>query len=530
MKLRRSMLIALLAISLCGVMTDLAAADNVGGTLIISSTQSLAHMNPLIGKGIYGYYAANSIFDSLVTINPETLEPAPMIAASWEVSDDAKVFTFYLNEGIKFSNGEALTAEDVKFSLDWTQDPANASAQMSMYSGFESVEVIDDYTLRITAEQSYPAGLTALQIRILPKDTFLQMGAEAFDSEPIGSGPYMMEEWIKGSQLTLVRNSNYWLTMPNLDRVIIRVIPDVTTAELELETGGVDITDTILPQDIERFQMSSSVNVQQTPGLSTQFVGFNAIREPYSNVDFREAVIQSIDMDKVISAVFPYGGATRAFGLVPASLWGNDREWLEENATLSEDDSAAKATFARLTAEGVIPDQFKMTILCPPDANRRKVATILAGNLIQNGIDAEVSPLEWGVYLDILFSGQADVYLLGWTGVGTALDPNEFLSAPYNSANSSSANGGYNMSCYSDSDVDAALDRADTIPNHAEREALYVQAQRIVIGRDHIHLPTYHEPITRGVSVRVHDFSVSPSLQVPFRLCTPFNNVWVDSE
>jgi len=528
--MRKAMLGMLLAGLVICTAAVLTTAENVGGTLTISSTQSLAHMNPLIGKGIYGYYAANSIFDSLVTIDPVTLQPAPMIAKAWDVSEDAKVFTFYLNEGIEFTNGEALTAEDVKFSLDWTQDPANASAQMSMYSGFESVEVIDDYTLRITAKESYPAGLTALQIRILPMDTFLEMGAEAFDSNPVGSGPYMMESWVKGSQLTLVRNANYWLKMPNLDRVVIRVIPDVTTAELELETGGIDITDTILPQDIERFKAMSTVDVKQVPGLSTQFIGFNAVREPYSNLDFRKAVIQSIDMEKVINAVFPYGGVTRAYGLVPASLWANDREWLAENGTLCEDDTSAKATFDRLKAEGIIPDKFKMTILCPPDANRRKVSTILAGNLIQNGIDAEVSPLEWGVYLDILFSGQADVYLLGWTGVGTALDPNEFLSAPYKSANSACSTGGYNMSCYFDAEVDEALNCADTIPNHDERETLYVQAQRIVIGRDHVHLPTYHEPITRGVSTHVHDFTVSPSLQVPFRLCTPFNNVWVDAE
>jgi len=513
---------------LCLTITFGAAfAEKMGGTLTIACRQTLSHLNPMLGKGIYGYYATNSIFDSLITVNPETLEPAPFVAKSWAISEDAKEFTFYLNEGISFTNGESLTADDVKFTIDWTLDPDNASPQASNFKWVDRVEAVDDYTVKIYSKDPFPAGLTSLVVRIVPHDTFEEIGAEDFDSNPVGSGPFMLEEWVKGSQVVLVRNSDYWLKTPNLDKVVIRVIPETTTAELELEQGGVDITDTLLPQDIEHFESLEHINVEMRTGLNTQFLGFSSQLVPYSNLEFRKAVIQSFDMDEAVKAIFPHGGATRAYGMVPPPLWANDEPWLMANSALSEDDDAAEATFARLKRDGVIPADFKAVVYSPPDPNRRKMATIIATNLQQNGLDVEVSQLEFGAYLELLFAGECGMFLIGWVGVSTSLDPYEFLSFMFRGSDSACTSSGYNLTCYENDVVDLLLGVANTNPDFNLRETMYVAVQRIAVGQDYAMLPAYHEALIRGVNKRVQDYFASSTEMIPFQLCSPFNNVWL---
>ncbi len=502
-------------------------SENMGGTLTISARQTLSHLNPMLGKGIYGYYATNSIFDSLVTVNPQTLELAPFIAKSWSISKDAKEFTFYLNEGITFSNGEPLTADDVKFTIDWTMDPENASPQLSMFKWINQVEVVDEYTVKICATDPFPPGLTSLVVRIVPHDTFEQIGAEAFDSNPVGSGPYMLKEWVKGSSVTLVRNPNYWLKTPNLDKVVIRVIPEVTTAELELEQGGIDITDTMLPQDIEHFRSLEGIDVRMRTGLNTQFMGFGGQLVPYNNLEFRKAVAQSFDLDGVVKAIFPYGGASRAYGMVPPPLWANDEPWLMANSALRENDEEARATFSRLKQNGIIPSDFKAVVYSPPDPNRRKLATIIATNLQQNGLDTEVSQLEFGAYLELLFAGKCGMFLIGWVGVSTSLDPYEFLSFMFRGSDSACTSSGYNLTCYENDVVDLLLEIANTNSDFDIREAIYIAVQRIAVGQDYAILPLYHDSLIRGVNERVQDYTVSSTEMIPFPLCTPFNNVWV---
>ncbi|MBS3765213.1 ABC transporter substrate-binding protein [Candidatus Bipolaricaulota bacterium] len=504
--------------------------EKYGGTLTISARQSLTTLNPLMGKGIYGYYATNSIFDPLITIDPDGLKPAPYVAKSWEVSEDATEFTFHIREGIEFHNGEKLTAEDVKFSLDWVLDPDNGSPMKSQFSWVKEVQQVDEYTVKIIANKSFPPGLSQSVARIVPKDTFQEMGEEEFAQNPVGSGPFKLKEWVKGDHATLVRNEDYWLKKPHLEEVRIRIIPEISTAELELEKGGVDITDIISPQSIPRFEKMEDVKVVSEPGLNTQFIGFNDKREPFNNVKFRKAVRMSLDMEGIVQVIFRGKGATPAYGVVPPSLWANDREWLKENATLEEDNEKAKEMFQELKDEGVIPDNFSFKIYAPPDPRREQLATIVATNLKQNGIEAQASPMEFGSLLDVLFAGKANMYIIGWVGVATSLDPYEFVNFNYYSSGSACSGDGYNLSCYENEEVDELIDKANTLVDREEREEAYVEAQRIALAEDFVQIPAWHDDVVRGVNTRVHDYFASSTEIIPFQLVTPFNNVWVEEK
>jgi peptide/nickel transport system substrate-binding protein len=478
-------------------------------------------------------YVVNAVFDELLTLDPETLRPAPYVAKSWEVSEDGAEITFYLQEGIKFHNGEPLTAEDVAFTFNWIADPANASPNQTEFEWLQEVVVIDEYTCKFITKPEWTPFAPALlgeNYAIVPKDTVLEMGDEEFNVNPVGSGPFKFVEWKRGDRIVVERNEDYWLTKPYLERVVFRPIPTLATMMLELEAGGIDISDNVTAEDARRFMDNPDLGVivQQVPSLSYFYLGFNHSKPPANDIRFRRAVYMSVDVTAGVDAIFQGLTGIRAYGAVPPALWANDRELLKTTA-LSEDDEAAKALFAELRDEGVIPPNYEVTIYCPPDPRRTQISTIFATNLIENGLPAKVQPLDWGPLLDLLYrseekpEGEADIYVMGWS---LSPDPHGVLYYLFTTENATvgSAN---NMSFYSNPQVDTLIRYADTILDIDIREPLYVAAQRIMF-KELAHIPLYHYIESRGVQARVHGYKVDPTASMP--LVDPFTNVWVESD
>lgn len=513
----------------------LAAAEEpqYGGTLTVHSSQTFKDLNPMICRDNYSFYVQNQIFDELVTLDPETLEPKPYIAKDWEFSEDGTKLTFYLHEGITFHNGEKLTAEDVEFTFEWILDPENGSPRRPDLAWIKELKVLDEYTVQVITKEEYaPYGPALIQgvNGIVPKDTFQEMGREEFNSNPVGSGPFKFVEWKRGDHITLTKNEDYWLKEPYLDKVIFKPIPKLNTAVLGLEKGDIDIIDNIPAAQIPHLKKVEGVKVLTSPSVSTYWVGFNASKAPFSNRLFRKAVYQSFSMDAAIQNIFQGRTDIRAYGEVPPSLWANDREYLKENVALKEDDESAKKIFSSLKELGVIPKNFSFKIYCPPDPRRKKLSTIMATNLKQNGINATVQPLEWGAYLDALYRsesnpvGKCGVYVIGWTKIP---DPNGFLYYFFHSDNAT-LGAASNWSYYYDPKVDMLIDQARSMTDQEKRAELYVEAQRRA-SRSYIHLPAYHLIENRGVRERVHGFRCDPIIgPIGLNLVDPFTNVWVE--
>lgn len=508
---------------------------HVGGTITIGVSQTFIDLDPRISNSAYDFYVIGEIFDELVAVDPDTLAPIPQIAKSWEIAEDGSETTFYLNEGIKFHNGEDLTAEDVAYTFNWVIDPANASPNLSEYEFLQEVVVIDEYTVKFINKPDwtpYCPGLVSESASIVPKDTCEEMGPEAFNLAPIGSGPYKFVEWKVGDRITLERNEDYWLVYPNLDKVVYRPIPMLATMMLELEAGGIDIADNMPAQDVLRFREMADVDVLQVPSLSYFYISFNCSHEPSSDIRFRKAVYMSVNMDAAVFSIFQELTGVRAYGCTPPALWGGDREYLANTVALQENDAEAKRLFDQLKDEEVIPAGFETTIYCPLDPRRTQLATILATNLEENGINAKVQPLDWGPLLDLLYRSEADplgetyeIFLMGWSG---GPDPDNFIYYLLTTENAviGTAN---NFSWYSNPNVDALIKQAATCPgcDQATREALYVEAQRLAFA-DYPHIPGYHYIETRGVRTRVQDFQISPLGE--HALCDPSVNVWVEEK
>ena len=506
-----------------------------GGTLTIASGQNFKDLNPMVMNAVYDNYVTNQVFDELLALDPETMEPKPYVAKDWEYSEDMTEITFHLNEGIEFHNGEKLTAEDVAFTFNWIINPENGSPNASEFSWLKEVQIVDEYTVKFVVKEDsapYAPGLVAETFAIVPKDTFLEMGREEFNQNPVGSGPFEFVEWKKGDHITLVKNEDYWLKDVNLDKIIFRPIPKVSTMMLELQKGGVDITDTMEPVQVPKFRDMDNVKVMQTPGLNYFYVAFNMSRAPYKNKQFRKAVYMSFDMTKAINSIFNSTAKTaeRAYGAIPPTLWANDREYLKNNVALEENDEKAAELFETLEKQGVLDEDKTITVYSPPDDNRKRLATIIVTNLRDHGLKAETQPLEWGAYLDLLYRGdedplgsQVDIFILGWSG---SPDPNAFTYYMFETKDNAILGAANNMSFFYDPLVQDKIMKAQQTMDQEERKELYVELQRRVMS-EYVHIPAYHQIETRGVNVKVHDYKPDPLSTMP--LVNPFRNVWIES-
>jgi len=243
----------------------------VGGTVTVGVSQTFIDLDPRVSNSVYDFYIIDAVFDDLVALDSETLEPVPFVAKSWETAADGSETTFYINEGITATNGEVIDAHDVAYTFNWVLDPANGSPNATEYEFLKEVVVLDDYTCKFVHKPEwipYCPGIVSESASIVPMDTAEEMGAEAFNLAPIASGPYKLVEWVVSDHITLERNEDYWLVYPNLDKIVYRPIPNLATMMLELEAGGVDIVDNIPAQDVPRFQADPNVVVRQMPSLS----------------------------------------------------------------------------------------------------------------------------------------------------------------------------------------------------------------------------------------------------------------------
>jgi peptide/nickel transport system substrate-binding protein len=532
--------IALIAISsLILAETNVPETPNavVGGTLTIGIGESFKSLDAFNTHTMYDNQVAGQIFDTLWTLHPDTLKAEPFIAKLWEVSEDGSEVTFYLNEGITFHNGEALTAEDVAFSLNHLADISNGYSKTAEITWMKEAVVVDDYTCKIILKPEYTpycpmfsrAGITY----VVPKDTFLEMGEDAFNSNPVGSGPYRFVEWVEGSHITLERNEDYWLVYPNLDQIVFRNIPETSVMMLELESGGIDISDTVTGQDLARLDAMEHIEVQRKPGLTIFYLGFNMSHLPSSDIRFRKAVYMSTDFDGAVFSILRGVTGIRAYGGVPAASWANDVEYLKENVALKEDDVEAKRLFDELKAEGIIPANFKTTIYCPTDPRRTQLATIVATNLKELGVNAEVQPLDFGTLTDIVMrrgdddpeGSDFEMYLYG---LGGEPDPNSFLYQML-SCETLATLGGNNYSNYCNPVASDLLNEAANVPgcDQDAREALYVEAQRMIYA-DYPHIPAYHYLSIHGVNTRVNGYEIPSTAHMV--LCSPNRNVWVEEK
>lgn len=243
----------------------------------------------------------SSIYDYLIELDANTGELVPSLATAWE-TEDGKVWTINLREGVTFHDGSEFTAEDVKFTLERTQDPDLGHLKAQDFSILESVETPDDYTVEITLSEDYPTFpylFTDYNMAILSSEyDYGTMG----ESAPMGTGPFVMEQLIPKESALLSANENYWAQgLPKADELRIYFVPDIDSSVSLLEAGEVDIVPQISPIIKTRLEGLGGFNVV-SPYQESRFIALAADREPFDDNDVRLAFKYTMDPEILAKA------------------------------------------------------------------------------------------------------------------------------------------------------------------------------------------------------------------------------------
>jgi len=320
----------------------------------------------------------------------------PALAKSWEISDDGLIYTFTLQSGITFHDGSALDAEDVKFSLDRSRAENSTNAQKQLFDSIDTIKVTDPETVVITL--SDPNG--ALLFNLAWGDAIV-MSPDSFDkakTAPIGTGPFKFSRWVQGDRIELEKNPDYWGTPAKLDKVVFKFISEPTAAFAALMAGDVDAFPVFpAPENLAQFEADPRFNVVVGSTEGETILSTNNKQPPFDNKLVRQALAHAINRQEIIDgAMFGYGTP------IGTHFAPHNPAYKDFTAASAYDVEKAKA----LLKEAGFEDGFKTTLKLPPPSYARRGGEIIAAQLRQVGIEAEISNLEWAQWLEQVFKGK----------------------------------------------------------------------------------------------------------------------------
>lgn len=370
------------------VVTPTPAPAVGGGTLVIASTQDIdnydPHWNQLIA---YEVLIGHNVFNYLTKLGPDMMV-YPDLAERWDISEEGTEYTFYLRKDAKFHNGRPVTADDVVFSLK------RADEQKTIYASkldpVVSLEAVDAHTVRIVTKAPWAPFLEDLAlIAIIPQE-----GVDTLSKEPIGSGPFRFVEWVPNDHITLEKNPDYDVPgVPKLDKLIIRVLPDMAVALTNLEAGQVDAVYEVPAADASRFKGRSDVLFQTPPASNSLFLIEMAVNryEPLRDARVRRALAMCLDKESIKQNVY-FGQGDIQWSPLPKSSWA-----YIEPAGPAYDPEGAKA----LLAEAGYPDGFELSIeVISGIPVMENIATIWQEGLSKAGVTLKVNISDLSTWLD----------------------------------------------------------------------------------------------------------------------------------
>ncbi|MEZ7173353.1 ABC transporter substrate-binding protein [Sporosarcina sp. OR05] len=423
-----------------------------------------------------------NIFETLLNFGEDDTTIQPGLAKEWK-TDDGLTYTFTLEEGVKFHDGTDFNADAVVKNFErWANGDADKFPYYnSMFGGFkgdeghviESVTADGDYKVVITLKRPqapFLKNIAMSMFAIASPDAF-EKGDDQFERNPVGTGPFKFVEWRPNETITIEKFDEYWQEgLPKLNKVIFKSIPDNSTRLNALMTGEIDIADGINPADGEKIEQNEELQLIERPSMNVGYLGLTVTRPPFDKKEVRQAMNYAIDKETIINSFFE-GRANIAKNPMPPSISGynEDIEPYEYNPEKAKE----------LLAQAGYPDGFEMELWAMPVPrpympDGAKVAEVIQSNLADIGVKAKIVSYEWPTYLDKASKGEADAFMLGWTGDNG--DADNFLYVLLDEDNIGSNNYTY----FKNTDMHDLLIEAQTEVDENKRIELYKSAQEII--------------------------------------------------
>lgn len=434
------------------------------------------------------------VYETLFILDPETSEVQPLLAESYETPDD-NTWEIKLKEDVEFHDGTPFNAEAVKYTFDQILDPERAAPRASLLAPIDTVEVKDEYTVVINTKDPYGPMLAALS------HTNAAIVSPTADEEgdinkhPVGTGPFVFDEWIQGDEIILKKNENYWREPAQLDKVTYKVVPDISTAISMLETGTIDFIVNFPSDHLSRIESMDGVEVEKAEGARVSYFGFNMEKEPFNDLNFRQAVAHGIDQEAYVNQLNGLGVHNES--VIGPKLFGYNEADQEES--YDYDPEKAKQI---VEENGFTGTEF--TALVSDTENYMKMAEIVQYQLNEIGLNMQIESLEWGTFLDTVRDGEFETYFLGWAN--STADGSELLYPNLHSDNSGSTN----YPRYNNEEFEKLVEGSRSSVDQDERAKLLSEANVIAI-KDAPWIIMEHDTVTAAYNESVEGLIVSPT-------------------
>ncbi|MCM3388493.1 ABC transporter substrate-binding protein [Ureibacillus chungkukjangi] len=436
-------------------------------------------LDPAIVTDGESFKVTENIFETLLNFGEQDTTINPGLAHDWEVSEDGLEYTFHLQEGVKFHDGTDFNAEAVVKNVERWKGGAEEQFYYfnSMFKAegkdiIASVEATDDLTVVFTLSRPQAPFLKniAMSPFAIASPTAFEAAGESFGDNPVGTGPFTFVEWKRNDSITVAKNEEYWQEgLPKLDTIIFRAIPDNSARLNALMTGEIDLADGVNPSDAQTVESNADLQLIERPSMNIGYLGLTNTRPPFDNKLVRQAVNYAIDKQAIVDAFFQ-GRAEVAVNPMPSSISGYN----EEIAGYEYNPEKAKELLAEAGYDGGEIELWAMPVPRPYMPDGQKVAEAIQKNLSDVGIPSKIVQFEWATYLEKAKNGEADAFLLGWTGDNG--DADNFI---YTLLDKDTI-GSNNYAHYSNDEVHELLIAAQSETDEEVRSDLYKQAQEII--------------------------------------------------
>jgi peptide/nickel transport system substrate-binding protein/microcin C transport system substrate-binding protein len=460
----------------------------VGGNFYFNLRGEPNTLHPITSTDFYARKVYDFTMDSLADYNYETYQMEPHLAERWEISKNNKEFTFFLRKNAKFHDGKSVTAEDVKFSFDAIFEPKYEAAHLRpFYENIEKVEVMDQFTVRFFAKNTYFKNFEQLAtLYIIPKHVYQDVEkAKKMTKELVGAGPYKLEKFDRGEKLVLRRfddwygfSEKHFKGFFNFEKMTARFIRDETLALEMLKKGELDFTE----MRADAYQLKANgapwgtkikkIKYENMEPKNWYFYGWNMRSPVFKSRNVRLALTYLMDRESMVKK-FLFGFSKPAVSPIwfqnqssPVGLKAIPYDPGKAQKLLKEDgwSDSDKNGILDKTISGV-KTEFKFTLL-HPNKDYDKFHTWYKEDLKKAGIEMEIKMLEWSSFEPLVSEGKFDVMAMAWGGGDQDPDPKQIW-------HSTSSQGGSNYIAYKNPEVDKMIDDGRLEVNSEKRIKLF---------------------------------------------------------
>jgi peptide/nickel transport system substrate-binding protein len=488
-----------------------AAPDEIvpGGTWTEASGSDASNFNPILYDDSVSSVVVGYLYPGLIGQDPNTGELVPgfgSMAESWETSEDGLTWTFKLREDVKWSDGDPVDSSDFVFTYNAINSDLVESPRKYVWEGIESVEAPDPYTVVVTFNRVKCDALGDVGISWLPSHLYAAdfsdiMTGPEIEAPRVSAGPFLFQSWTRDDNFIVVRNENYVDGAPYMDGSIVRVVPDAGARIAQLQSGEIDFLE-VQPNQIATAEQDPDLTRFQYNDDGYNYIGLNLAnpanpqngrdeegnlvpQEPHpilGDVRVRQAIAHSIDYQSIIDNILLGQGYPMAANVLPTIEWAVNQDLspyaydLEQAAALLEE-----AGWVDSNGDGIREkDGMDMNLSLLTNAGnttREDLGVYVQDQLKQVGINVDFQAIDFGTLLEQMDAQTYDMYILGWTNIGS--DPNDdvFWSSEYDVVGS-----GFNNTSYQNPRVEELLVEGYSSPGclPENRAPIYKEIQQII--------------------------------------------------